>query len=492
MEENLKHKAIKGVAWNFVGTSANKVIQFAITLILARMLTPEDYGLIGMLGFFIGIASTFIDSGFSSALIQRNDKSDIDYCTVFYINLGMSVIMYGILYVCAPLIAYFYNQPILISIIRIYCLTLIIGSLTAINNVMLVIDLNYKASTMISSVAALVSGGIGIIFAYMGYGVWSLVIQQIVASIFRTTLLFYYIKWIPSLRFSIDSFKKLFGYGSKLLGASLISTIYSQIYPLIIGKQFPVSDLGYMTRAKNFNEVITENVTNIFGQVAFPVLSKVQDDNTTLIRMYNKYLHMSSFVIFPLVLFMCGIAKPMVLYLLTDKWAPCIILLQILSFGYVGEGLIKINLNLLYVKGRTDLVLKLEIIKKSIALAILIVSILIGNLIAFCVGLTVYSLIALYLNTIYTKKLLDFGFLHQMKEVGSYLLFSAIIMGIALLFSNIISNSLLSLITSSVVCIPLYLFLCYKTKQYALQQYVEILSPKLGSLGKLINQKINQ
>lgn len=488
MEENLKHKAVKGVAWNFIGTSGNKIIQFAITLVLARLLTPADYGLIGMLGFFIGIANTFIDSGFSSALIQHRDRKTEDYCTVFYVNFGMSCVMYGILYLTAPWIAGFYNHPILIKIIRIYSLTLIIGALTAINNVRLTIDLNYKTSTLVASVAALVSGIIGIAFAYMGYGVWALVIQQITFASLKTTLLFYYVKWFPRLYFSIESFKKLFGFGSKLLGASLISSIYSQMYPLVIGKQFPSADLGYVTRAQNFNEVITANVTNIFGQVAFPVLARVQDDDNVLLRLYNKYMHMSSFVIFPLVMFLCGIAKPLVLLLLTEKWAPSILLLQILSFGYLWEGIIKINLNLLYVKGRTDLVLKLEIIKKSIAFAILVTSILIGNLIVFCIGMTVYSLIALYLNTIYTKKLLGFGFIRQIKEVWQYLLFALIIMVIALFISNSIPNNAVSLSLSTVICIPMYLFLCYRFKTYALKQAIEILAPRLGRLGKWLEK----
>lgn len=492
MEENLKNKAIKGVTWNFLGTSANKVIQFVISIVLARLLTPADYGLIGMLGFFMGIANTFIDSGFSSALIQHKDKSNEDYCTVFYINFGMSLLMYGILALAAPYIAYFYNQPLLIEIIRIYCLTLIIGALTAINNVRLTIDLNYKLLTMVASVAAFISGIVGIICAYSGYGVWSLVIQQIVASLLRTILLFYKVRWFPSLTFSINSFKKLFGYGSKLLGASLISSIYSQIYPLVIGKQFPAADLGYVTRAQNFNEVITQNVTNIFGQVAFPLLAKVQDEDNTLLRIYNKYMHMSSFVIFPLVMFLCGNAKPIVLLLLTVKWAPSIILLQILSFGYLWEGIIKINLNLLYVKGRTDLVLKLEIIKKAIAFSILIISIIIGNLIVFCIGITLYSFIALYLNTIYTKKLLNFGFLKQMKEIWPYLIFSLVLMVLSLIFSNIISNSIISLLVSTIVCVPLYLFLCYKTNSYAIYQTIEILVARMGKIGIWLKKYINK
>lgn len=489
--DNLKSKAVKGVAWSFMGSMANKAIQFVVSMILARLLTPADYGLIGMLGFFIGIADTFIDSGFSSALIQCKDRQNKDYCTVFYVNFGMSLLMYGILYLCAPFIADFYNQPILIDIIRIYCLTLVIGALAAVSSTRLTIEINYKLSNIIGSSAALLSGLIGVACAYSGWGVWALVAQQMSSAVIRAVLIIYYVRWFPTLEFSIDSFKRFFSYGSKLLVSGLIHTAYSNIYPMIIGKELSASDVGYVERARGFNIVTAGTVNSILSSVAFPVLTRVQDDDEVLLRVYNKYLQMAAFVIAPITFFLIGIAKPLILFLLTDKWVPSIILMQILSLNYLWDGIIKINLNLLYVKGRTDLVLRLEIIKKSIAFAIMVVTAIIGNLVVFCIGMATYSLIALYLNTIYTKKLLNYGFMKQMREVMPYMIASLIIMFISLFFSWSIPNSLISLSVSTLICIPLYLMICYKRKSYALRETVNLIASRTGRFGSWLQSIVN-
>lgn len=485
-EESLKSKAVKGVAWSMIGSYANKLIQFIISLVLARLLTPADYGLIGMLGFFMGLASTIIDSGFSNALIQHKDRTDKDLCTVFYINFGLSLLMYTILAISAPYIAEFYNQPILKPIIRIYSISLIIGAVAAINSVQLTIDLKYKTSTGISTTSALMSGCIGLVCAFSGLGVWSLVIQQIAAGIIRVILLFYYTRWVPRLVFSIESFKRLFGYGSKLLASGLLHTAYANMYPLIIGKQFSASDLGYVSRAQGFNEMAAGTINDVLSNVAFPVLSKVQDNDEYLMTLYEKYIKISAFAICPIILFLCGIAKPLVIFLLTEKWASSIPLLQILSISYIWSGITKINLNLLYVKGRSDLFLRLEVIKKIIAFIILIISVFIGNLTIFCVGMSVYSCIALYLNTYYTKKILNFGFLKQMRQIMPYMIFGFVIMSEALFFSWIIPNNLLSIITSVLICVPTYILLCKVTNQYALYEVINIIAPKLGKTGTKI------
>lgn len=490
-EENLKSSAVKGVAWSMLGNYANKFIQFLVSIVLARLLTPADYGLIGMLGFFMGIAGTLIDSGFSNALIRFEDRDNKDFCTVFYINFGLSVLMYGILSISAPWIADFYNQPQLVSIIRIYCLTLVIGAFSAINGIQLTVTLRFKESTLVSTTSAIISGCAGLVFAFLGFGVWALILQQIIAAILRAILLFYYVRWWPKLTFSLKSFKRLFGYGSKLLASSLLHTAYSNMYPLVIGKEFNAADLGYVSRAQGFNEMAAGTINGVLSSVAFPVLSKVQNDDETLLRLYGKYIQISAFAVCPIIMLLCGIAKPLVLFLLTDKWAPCIILLQVLSISYIWDGIIKINLNLLYVKGRSDLFLRLEIIKKTIAVAILIISVFIGNLIIFCVGMTVYSCIALYINTYYTKKILNFGFIKQIKQIAPYLSFGILIMIEGLIISWLVSPSLLALILSMVICIPTYIGLCKLTKQYALKECISIVSPNLGSIGRKLEKWIN-
>lgn len=487
-EPTLKSSAVRGVAWSLAGSYANKFVQFLVSIVLARLLTPADYGLIGMLGFFMGIASSLIDCGFSNALIRFDDRSERDFCTVFYVNFGLSVLMYAILALAAPWIADFYSQPVLVPIIRIYCLTLIIGAFSAVNSVQLTIGLRFKESTLVSTTAAIISGCCGLAFAFTGFGVWALVFQQIIAAVMRVILLFVCVRWHPKLIFSVHSFRRLFGYGSKLLVSSLIHNIYIQLYPLIIGKQFQATDLGYVTRGQQFNEFAAGTINGVLSQVAFPVLSRVQHDDSMLLDLYSKYIRLSAFVICPVILFMCGVARPMVIFLLTDKWAPCVIFLQILSVSYIWDGVTKINLNLLYVKGRSDLFLRLEIIKKTIAFAILIASTLIGNLIVFCAGMTLYSCIALYINTYYTKKILHFGFLQQMRQLAPYLLYSVIIMVIALLFSRIIKTPVISLLVSTGVCVPLYLLLCRVTRLYALREAVRIAAPRLGAFGRLLRR----
>lgn len=262
------------------------------------------------------------------------------------------------------------------------------------------------------------------------------------------------------------------------------------MYPLVIGKQFSATDLGYVARAQGFNDMAAGTVNGVLSSVAFPVLSKVQDDDQRLLELYEKYIKISAFAICPIILFLCGVAKPLILLLLTEKWAPSILLLQILGINYIWDGIIKINLNLLYVKGRSDLFLRLEIVKKTIAFAILIISVLIGNLIVFCIGMTVYSTIALYLNTYYTKKILNFGFLKQMRQIMPYLSFGIIIFLEGLLFSWLIPNNLLSLCISVLVCIPTYIILCRVTNQYALYEVLNIVTPKLGRAGIIIQKVI--
>lgn len=491
MEEDLKGKAVKGAAWSFAGSMANKGIQFIVSLLLARMLTPADYGLIGMIGFFIGIAGTFIDSGFSSALIQYKDRTNKDYNTVFYVNFGMSLLMYGLLYITAPLIADFYNQPMLVNIIRVYCLTFLIGAFSTINSISLTINLNYKLSNIIGTISALMSGVIGLVCAYSGLGVWALIVQQLSASVIRMILLLWRVRWWPGLEFSVTSFKRFFSYGSKLLVSGLIHTAYSNMYPLVIGKEFSASDLGYVSRAQGFNEVAGGTLVGILGSIAFPVLTRVQDDDETLMRLYSKYIQISAFVIFPIILFIAGIAKPLILYLLTDKWAPSILLLQILALGYIWDGIVRINLNLLYVKGRTDLVLRLEIIKKTIAFLIMLITILIGNLTIMCLGMTIYSQIALYLNTYYTKRILNLGFAEQMRQIWPYLSTSLLVSGIAYLISWAVPWSLLSLILSTFICIPLYIFISYRRRYYALGELVRIVAPKAGHFGQWMLSKMD-
>lgn len=480
MASDLKSKALKGTIWSFIERFSIQIVQFVVTIVMARILGPSDYGLIGMLAIFISLSQVFIDGGFSSALIQRKDRNEDDYSTVFYINIGISIFVYAALFSIAPLIADFYNQPLLKPVLRIYAINLVINAFAAVNKTILTIRIDFKAQSKISFISAFLSGICGISAAYLNYGVWALVIQTVSMSIFNVIFSFIWTKWIPSFKFSIKSFKKLFGFGSKLLVATIISSIYDNVYSLVIGKEFNSKSLGYFSRAQSFTSLISGNIGSILTNVSYPVLSEVQNDRETLIRVYKRYIELSSFIIFPLMMMLCGIASPLIDLLLTEKWHGCVIILQILCFADLFRGLTLINLNLLKVIGRSDLVLRLEVIKKSIAISILIVTIFFHNLIYMCLGLVGYSCIAFYINTYYTNKILNYGYGKQFRDFIPYLLLSISILVITLISSIFISNSFLSLIISIPVSLSFYLLMCNIYNLYAYKTLSGIIKNRIS------------
>ena len=478
MASELKQQAIHGVAWSMVETYSGQIVQFVISIVLARILTPSEYGLIGMLAIFMGLSTLFIDGGFSSALVQCKDRSQKDFSTVFFINTGMAVIAYFTLFLSAPWIARFYNQPILEQIIKIYGLSLIISSLGSTSGVQLTIKLDFKTSTKISLISSIVSGIIGIIMAYSGFGVWALVWQSVIASTLRVCLLYMFVRWLPKDGFNKDSFKRLFAFSSKLFSASIITVIYENLTGPIIGKQFNSAALGYYNRAMGFNTLVNSNITSVLGRVSYPLLSQIQDDDARLKTIYERYIQMSAFLTFPALMLLCAVAKPLVLFLLTDKWEPAILLLQILAFGMMTDGVIVSNLNLIKVKGRSDLVLKLEIVKKSISFTILAISVAMDSILAICIGKVIYGgIIALYLNTYYTKKLMNYGFREQFKGYWPYLLASLLMLATGLIISHLIMNSLLALCIAVPTCITLYLTICAKAKLYAYYETKKLVMP---------------
>ena len=441
------------------------------------MLDTADYGLIGMMGMFIAISQIFIDGGFANALIQAKELTEKDLSTVYVINISTSAVFYIVLFLGAPLIAVFYHQPILESLIRYYALILVIGALASVHGVILTRNVDFKTKSYISTGSAVFSGIIALICAYSGMGVWALVVQSLAAVSLNTILTFLFVRWWPKLVFSATSFKKLFSFGSNLLLATIISTIYSNIYPLIIGRKFSASSTGLFSRASQFPELCSTTVGGVLNRVAFPVLSRIQDDDERLLGVYEKYIQLSCFITFPLVLGLCGCARPLVHLLLTDKWIECVPLMQIMCFAVLFDGLILINLNLLYVKGRSDLVLKLELIKKSIAFAILFVTAFFG-LKVLCYGKVLYSLIALYLNTYYTKKLLNYSLWDQLKTIFPYLLVSLVILGESWGICLLCNNSLMALGLSLLICSLTYFFLARKSNLLAYHEAMELFSSK--------------
>ena len=425
---SLRDKTVKGVIWSSVDRFSAQGIQFVFSILIARLLVPEDYGVIAMLNIFLAVSQTFIDSGFSTALIRKVDRTETDFSTVFYFNIAVAVVFYFALFFSAPAIANFYNTPLLESITKIVALNLIIGSLSGIHNAKLSIAIDFKSRAKVSIVSTLLTGTIGLWMAYSGYGVWALVVQNLFSGIIRTVMLWMIVKWRPALVFSWISFKELFSFGSKLLASGLLDTIYNNVYTLVIGKVFSPSVLGTYSRANGLAEFPSSNITGVLQGVTFPVLSSIQNEDVRMADAYKRFLKLSAFLVFPLMIGLAAIADPFVRLILTDKWEGTIPLLQIICFAMMWYPIHAINLNILQVKGRSDYFLRLEIINKLQGFLILFASLPFG-IIAMCYGRVIGNLIALVWNTYYTKKLIGYGFIAQMKDLLPILIHS-IFMGL--------------------------------------------------------------
>ena len=416
MSDNLKIKTRKGLVWSVIERFATQGVQFLFGIILARLLSPEDYGTIAMPLVFLAIAQCFIDSGFSTALIRKPELTEADLSTAFYFNIGVGVICYLILFFSSPLIADFYNTPILADLLKVTALATLFNPLCAVQQALLTRKINFKTQAIISLSGALVSGVIGLFMAYSGFGVWSLVCQQVGGYLIRTILLWAFSNWRPKKQWSWESFYYLWGFGSKLLGSGLLDTVYKNIYPIVIGKFFSANDLGNYTRAQQFSNLPSSNVAGIMHRVTFPVLSSIQNEDERLARNYLKILKLSAFVIFPMMLMLSAISSPLVKVVLTEKWNGCIVLLQILCFSMMWYPIHGINLNLLTVKGRSDLFFRLEIIKKILGVCIMCITIPHG-IIWMVSGEIVSSMVALIINTYYTGKLINVGYIKQMGDL---------------------------------------------------------------------------
>jgi O-antigen/teichoic acid export membrane protein len=419
MNEGLSSQSISGIKWSVIERFSVQGIQFVIGLLLARLLTPSDYGIFGLLAIFMAISQTIIDSGFSKALIQKRDRTETDFSTTFFFNIVVGVICYLALFVASPYIASFFNEPILRDILPFLAINLFLNSLVVVPVAKLSIRVDFKTLSKASVISTATSGTLGIILAYNDAGVYALVVQSVSYSFINVLLLWYLLRWIPQRKFSWKSFKTLFTYGGNVLVASIISTIYDNINTLVIGKFYTPKDLGYFTRGQQFPSLLSTNLTSIVQRVTFPILSKIQDDDNRLSSVYRDYIKMSSLVIFFLLIFLGSIAKPLIILLLTETWADAVIYLQVFCYALMFDHISAINLNLLYVKGKTNLVLRLEVIKKSIAFFILLVSIPFG-VFAICFSKVVYCQIAIYINTYYTGKLLSLGYIKQLKDYIPY------------------------------------------------------------------------
>jgi teichuronic acid exporter len=456
---NIKEKTISGMIWSFIDSIAGQGITFIVGIILARILSPKEFGLIGIIAVFIAISQSFIDSGFRQALIRKQNCTQNDYSTVFYFNIIAAIFFYILLFACSKSIGNYFNEHDLQELIKVLGLILIISSFTMIQSTLLTKYIDFKLQAKISVIASIISGIISIYMAYTGWGVWSLVALTLVKSTISSLLLWFWNKWKPIWYFSSKSFKELFSFGSKLLVSGLIDTIYRNVYYLVICKYFAAAELGYYTRADQFQSMPSSNLQGIIGRVSFPVLSAIQDDIPRLRDAYKKLIRSTMLITFVLMLGMAAIARPMILTLIGEKWEPCVIYLQLLCFVGMFYPLHALNLNMLQVQGRSDLFLRLEIIKKAMAIPIIIIGVIWG-IKAMILGMMVNTLIAYYLNSYWSGRFIDYSFMAQIKDILPSLLLAIVMSSVVFVEGLFIPMSslplmIIQLITGALITIVL-------------------------------------
>lgn len=414
--DSLKNKAVKGAGWSAIDNIVGSGVTFVVGIILARLLTPDDYGLIGILLIFITISETIVDSGFSNALIRKQNANETDYSTAFFTNMAVSLILAIGLFGSAGFIADFFNREELILLTQAMSVVIVINALSLVQKARLTKSINFKTQTKVSFWSSIISGVFGIVLAYLGIGVWALVAQQLSAAALRTVLFWHVNKWIPRFIYSIDSFKEMWNFGWKLLFAGLINNLEKEIYKVVIGKYYVPETLGLYTRAKQFMNIFTSNLTNVVGRVSYPVLSTIQDNDELLKAGYRKVIKTTMFLSCVCVFGLASISKSLIFVLLGEKWMDCVPFLQIICFSGVMYPLQNINLNILLVKNRTDLNLKLKIVKSILIFIPLYLGVAVG-IYAMILGSVVNSYICFFINSYYSGPLLNYSSFDQIKDI---------------------------------------------------------------------------
>lgn len=432
----LKSQTVKSFFWSAIERFSVQGIQFVLSIIIARLISPSDYGLIAMLNIFISLGQVFVDSGFSSALIQKKDRTDVDFSTVFYFNIAISILVYILLFISAPVISSFYSVPELEIITKWIGLGVIISAFSIVQRAELTIKLDFKTQAKTSLISVVVSGILGIYFAYSGFGAWALVIQNLSNNLLNTFFLWMFSSWKPKLIFSWRSFNVLFTFGSKLLFSALLHTLYINLYSLVIGKKYSTTDVGYYNRAYSIAQFPSVNIVGIISRVMYPIQCELQDEEEKLNSSFINYLRLSCFTIFPMMMLVSALSKPLVLFFLTDKWILAAELLSILSFAYMWYPVMVINNQMLNVKGRSDYFLKAEIIKKIVAVIILVITMPLG-IHVLCWGVLLYNLFDVLIIIFFAKRVIRTSYIEQLGNILPFFLIS-LIMGVCVSISVLI------------------------------------------------------
>jgi len=426
MAESLKQKTVKGLGWSALDNAARYGMQFVIGIVLARLLSPDDYGLLGIVGIVTVVCTALVNGGFTTALIRKNDATDDDYNTAFICNLCMSLLLFAAVFLCAPLIADFFGRVELTALVRVSSLGLIIGALGMVQQTRLTKRIDFKTQTKITIAATAFSGIIGIGMALTGFGVWSLVAQQLTSQAVTTVLLYIYNRWMPGLRFSMESFHDLFGFGWKMMLSGVLDSVWKESYQMVVGKVYTPGALGQYTRAKQFSSLFSSNLTAVIQRVTYPVLSNIQDDRHRMVSAYRRIIKVTMFVTATGMFFLAAISEPMLYCLIGPQWHEASTYLPLICLNSTLYPLHAINLNMLQVQGRSDLFLGLEIVKKLIGLIPLAVCVFWGIMPMLYVNLVV-GVVAYFLNSYYSGRQIGYRSWMQVKDIAPSCLVAAIV-----------------------------------------------------------------
>ena len=484
---NLKQKTINGMLWSISERFSLQGVQLVVSIILARLLEPSQFGLIGMLSLFMAIAQSILDSGFGSALIQKKNADNLDNCSIFYFNIFIGTLLTLLLILLAPSIAGFFYQPILIQLTRFLSLNIFINGFGLVQSTLLSKQMNFKAQLKINLISVFISGCVGIGLAYLDWGVWSLAIQSVLNTLIKTGLLWILSTWKPSFLFSFNSLRGMFSFGSKMLLSGLLNTLFKNIYLAIIGKLFSVTELGYYTRASSMQQTAVSATSSSLGKVLFPAMVPLQDDNTRLRTAYKKTIGVSLFFHFPLMFGLIGIADPLIRFLMTDKWAPSIPYFQLLCISGLFYPLHVLNLNILQVKGRSDLLLRLEIIKKAVNILTILITYRWG-VTGLIYGQIVSSAFAYFLNSFYSGRLVNYPMIDQIREILPSMITAGIMGGILILINHFVSTTLiLQIILLIFIGFILYALQNWMIKSIAMKEALLVITSTFQNLSKKKN-----
>jgi teichuronic acid exporter len=411
-ESELKHKAVRGFFWGSMESLLSQGMGIIFGIFLARLLSPGEFGLLGMITIFISVAQVFVDSGLSQSLIRKQACNTSDYSTVFWVNIAVGLISYGLIWMAAPMIARFYDKPELVSLTRVTSLAILIGSVTLIQQTILTKELDFKTLTKSSATGTLVSGVISIILAIMGYGVWSLVWRTIINQAVRSAVLWNRNKWWPEFSWSKEILKNHFAFGSNILVISIVAALYKNFYNLIIGKNYSEEILGYYTNADQYSLMPSSTISSITNKVSYPVLSEMQNDNERLKSSIHKMITIVMYISFVIMFGLAAIARPLFIIVLGEKWLPSVVIFQALCIAYAISPMHVINQNIMKIKGRSDLFLKTEIIKYLVFTPLLIFGALFGITILIA-GIVFFYWIGFMINAIFSRRLIGYSIINQ-------------------------------------------------------------------------------